>query len=131
MICWRASFTVTKSARVSIRWRRATATPARSLIWSRSRDSGARTSLSASLRRKLQTVPLIELFALRAQAGRDTRAPVLSAMTSSKTIMVKVLFFGAARDASGHEEVTLEINSPADAARARAQILAAHPGSQA
>src|ERR1041384_216680 len=52
-------------------------------------------------------------------------------MTSSKTIMVKVLFFGAARDASGHEEVTLEINSPADAARARAQILAAYPGLQA
>ena len=72
-----------------------------------------------------------ELFALRAQAGRDARAPVLSAMTSSKTIMVKVFFFGAARDASGHEEVTLEINSPADAARARAQILAAYPGLQA
>ena len=45
--------------------------------------------------------------------------------------MVKVLFFGAARDASGHEEVTLEINSPADAARARAQILATYPGLQA
>jgi molybdopterin synthase catalytic subunit/molybdopterin converting factor small subunit len=41
--------------------------------------------------------------------------------------MVKVLFFGAARDAVGHEEVTLGINSPADAACARAQILAAYP----
>jgi len=47
------------------------------------------------------------------------------------TIKVRVLFFGAARDAAGHEEVTLELNSPADAARARAQVLAAYPGLQA
>jgi MoaE-MoaD fusion protein len=73
---------------------------------------------------------LSELFALRAHAGRDARAPVVSAMTSSQTIMVKVLFFGAARDAAGHEEVRLELESPADAARARAQILAAYPGLQ-
>jgi len=46
------------------------------------------------------------------------------------SITVRVLFFGAARDAAGHEEVTLEINSPADAARACAQILAAFPGLQ-
>src|SRR2546423_3669081 len=47
------------------------------------------------------------------------------------TITVRFLFFGAARDAAGHEEITLELNSPADAARARAQILAAYPGLQA
>jgi molybdopterin synthase catalytic subunit len=48
-----------------------------------------------------------------------------------QTITVRVLFFGAARDASGHEEATLELNSPADAAVARAQILTAYPGLQA
>jgi molybdopterin synthase catalytic subunit len=48
-------------------------------------------------------------------------------MTSSQTITVNVLFFGAARDAVGPEEVTLELNSPADAASARAQILTAYP----
>ena len=47
-----------------------------------------------------------------------------------QTITVRVLFFGAARDASGYEEVTLELNSPADAALARAQILTAYPGLQ-
>jgi MoaE-MoaD fusion protein len=48
-----------------------------------------------------------------------------------QTITVRVLFFGAARDASGREEATLELNSPADAAVARAQILTAFPGLQA
>ncbi|HXI25062.1 MAG TPA: molybdenum cofactor biosynthesis protein MoaE [Pyrinomonadaceae bacterium] len=48
-----------------------------------------------------------------------------------QTITVRVLFFGAARDASGHEEVTLKLDSPADAAGARAQILAAYSGLQA
>ena len=46
------------------------------------------------------------------------------------SITVRVLFFGAARDAASHEEVILELNSPADAARARSQILAAYPGLQ-
>ena len=42
-------------------------------------------------------------------------------------ITVRVLFFGAARDAAGHEEITLDLDAPADAARARGQILAAYP----
>jgi molybdopterin converting factor subunit 1 len=68
-----------------------------------------------------------ELFALRAHAGRDARAPAGSAMTSSQTITVRVLFFGAARDASGLDEIMLDLHAPADAAAARAQILAAYP----
>lgn len=47
-----------------------------------------------------------------------------------RTITVRVLFFGAARDASGHEEVALDLSSPADAARARAELLAAYPALQ-
>ena len=54
----------------------------------------------------------------------------MSADPAHNTITVHVLFFGAARDAAGHEEVTLELDSPADAAHARAQILAAYPGLQ-
>src|SRR5690349_7637033 len=57
--------------------------------------------------------------------------PAMASSRPEHTITVRVLFFGAARDASGHEEVTLELNSPADTARARAQILAAYPGLQA
>ena len=46
------------------------------------------------------------------------------------TITVRVLFFGAARDAAGHEEVTLDLPSPTDAALARAELLAAYPALQ-
>ena len=46
------------------------------------------------------------------------------------TITVRVLFFGAARDAAGNEEVTLELNPSANAASARAQILNAYPDLQ-
>lgn len=46
------------------------------------------------------------------------------------TITVRVLFFGAARDAAGCEEAEVQIESPADATRARAQILAAYPALQ-
>jgi molybdopterin synthase catalytic subunit len=42
-------------------------------------------------------------------------------------ITVQVLFFGAARDATGAEEVRLEIPAPATAASARTHILAAYP----
>jgi len=54
--------------------------------------------------------------------------PVSEDLTS--TITVHVLFFGAARDAAGHEEVDFEIHSPADAASAREQLLAAYPALQ-
>ena len=43
------------------------------------------------------------------------------------TISVHVLFFGAARDASGADEVDLELNPPYDSANAFEQLLAAYP----
>jgi molybdopterin synthase catalytic subunit len=42
-------------------------------------------------------------------------------------ITVRVLFFGAARDAAGREEIDLELNAPADAATARRQLLMVYP----
>jgi molybdopterin converting factor subunit 1 len=42
-------------------------------------------------------------------------------------ITVSVLFFGAARDAVGQEEINLSIESGSDAAYAFDQLLAAHP----
>src|SRR5712664_1419397 len=47
--------------------------------------------------------------------------------TQTSTITVRVLFFGAARDAVGREEIDFEIHSPADTAGAREQLLAAYP----
>jgi len=49
---------------------------------------------------------------------------------SQSTITVRVLFFGAARDAVGNDEIDFEIESPADAAAARAQLLNAYPALQ-
>jgi len=49
---------------------------------------------------------------------------------SQSTIRVHVLFFGAARDAAGGEEIDFEFSSPANAANARAQLLAAYPSLQ-
>jgi molybdopterin converting factor subunit 1 len=45
----------------------------------------------------------------------------------ASTIKVRVLFFGAARDAAGQEEIDLELNSPANAATARTRLVAAYP----
>jgi len=42
-------------------------------------------------------------------------------------ITVHVLFFGAARDAAGAEEMDIEVKAPATAATAREEILAAYP----
>lgn len=42
-------------------------------------------------------------------------------------ITVRVLFFGAARDAVGNEEINLAIESGSNAAQAFDQLLAAHP----
>jgi len=50
--------------------------------------------------------------------------------TQKSTITVRVLFFGAARDAVGREEIDFEIDSPADTAGAREQLLAAYPALQ-
>ncbi len=49
---------------------------------------------------------------------------------SPGTITVRVLFFGAARDAAGHEEIDFEIDSPAHTAAARHQLLNAFPALQ-
>ena len=48
----------------------------------------------------------------------------------NEAITVRVLFFGAARDAAGHAETDLTINAPVDAASLRAQILSAYPDLQ-
>ena len=47
--------------------------------------------------------------------------------TDNSHITVHVLFFGAARDAAGAEEMDIELKAPATAATAREEILAAYP----
>src|SRR5438477_11799612 len=42
-------------------------------------------------------------------------------------IQIHILFFGAARDAAGAEEMDIEVKAPATAATAREEILAAYP----
>jgi molybdopterin converting factor subunit 1 len=46
---------------------------------------------------------------------------------SNEQVNVRVLFFGAARDAAGHSEVDLSLPGPANAANAFEQILSAYP----
>jgi molybdopterin synthase catalytic subunit len=46
---------------------------------------------------------------------------------NKSTIKVRVLFFGGARDAAGHEEIDVSLNSPANAHSARSQILFQYP----
>lgn len=48
-------------------------------------------------------------------------------MSSEETISVRVLFFGAARDAAGTEEAELQLHAPHDAANVFAQVRAAYP----
>jgi molybdopterin converting factor subunit 1 len=47
--------------------------------------------------------------------------------TENNEIHVRVLFFGAARDAAGHETLELSLSSPANVATAFAQLLADYP----
>jgi molybdopterin synthase catalytic subunit len=47
--------------------------------------------------------------------------------TGNSQIQIHVLFFGAARDAAGAEEMDIELEAPATAATAREEILAAYP----
>jgi MoaE-MoaD fusion protein len=49
------------------------------------------------------------------------------AVEDQRTITVRVLFFGAARDAAGHTEVDLALAASSSAASAFAQVLAAFP----
>ena len=44
-----------------------------------------------------------------------------------QSIVVRVLFFGAARDAAGQAEVSLSLQPPTNAASAFAQVVAAFP----
>lgn len=46
---------------------------------------------------------------------------------TDKEIHVRVLFFGAACDVVGRDEIGLELKTPSDASSARKQLLAAHP----
>jgi MoaE-MoaD fusion protein len=48
-------------------------------------------------------------------------------LSKQEQVNVRVLFFGAARDAAGHSEVDLTLNGPANAASAFEQVLAAYP----
>ena len=43
------------------------------------------------------------------------------------SITVRVLFFGGARDAAGHDEIAIALDSPANTESARAQILSQYP----
>ena len=45
-------------------------------------------------------------------------------------IKVRVLFFGAARDAVGQEQIEVDLESPINAVRARAHLLARYPSLQ-
>ncbi len=47
-----------------------------------------------------------------------------------KTITVRVLFFGAARDAVGHAEVDLKLDAPTNGAGALKELLSAYPALQ-
>lgn len=49
---------------------------------------------------------------------------------NKSTITVRVLFFGAARDATGHEEIEVALNSPANTESARTEILSQYPDLQ-
>src|SRR6476620_9625690 len=49
---------------------------------------------------------------------------------TTDSITVRVLFFGAARDATGHEEIDVALNSPANTESARSQILSQYPDLQ-
>jgi molybdopterin synthase catalytic subunit len=46
---------------------------------------------------------------------------------SSETVRVRVLFFGAAREAAGRDEVDLNLRAPATSANAFAEILSRYP----
>lgn len=57
----------------------------------------------------------------------DTFSVAFPLMTDKQTISVRVLFFGAARDAVGQEEIILKLPSAANSAGALAQLLDAYP----
>ncbi len=54
----------------------------------------------------------------------------MPANSESKLMSVRVLFFGAARDAVGREEITFEFAAQTDTTEARQQLLAAYPALQ-
>ncbi|MDT4953448.1 MAG: MoaE-MoaD fusion protein [Acidobacteriota bacterium] len=56
-----------------------------------------------------------------------TAQPEQPTKQSVDSISVRVLFFGAARDSIGHDEVELNLRAPATAASAFAEILSRYP----
>src|SRR6267142_1722223 len=59
--------------------------------------------------------------------ARASRPWNVMAANDPKPIHVRVLFFGAARDASGHQELEIALSSPATVTSAFAQLLADYP----
>jgi molybdopterin converting factor subunit 1 len=57
--------------------------------------------------------------------GSDTQPETQSSET--RIIKVRVLFFGAARESAGSDEVQLDLHAPATAQSAFAEVLAAYP----
>ncbi|HMF55116.1 MAG TPA: molybdopterin converting factor subunit 1 [Pyrinomonadaceae bacterium] len=51
----------------------------------------------------------------------------LQSETIDERIRVRVLFFGAARDVAGHDEISIELRAPATATSAFQQILSHYP----
>jgi molybdopterin converting factor subunit 1 len=72
------------------------------------------------------STPLVKFTPKRAGHNPHVAENVMAA-NDSKPISLRVLFFGAARDAAGHEELELSLSSPANVASAFAQLLAAYP----
>src|SRR5713226_3366473 len=59
--------------------------------------------------------------------GNDTSQSAIG-NRKSEMIRVRVLFFGAAREAAGHDEVELELGAPCNAAAAFERVLAEYSG---
>src|SRR6266404_1944462 len=70
--------------------------------------------------------PPVKFTRKRACHNSNVAENVMAA-NDSKPISVRVLFFGAARDAAGLEQLELLLSSPANVASALAQLLADYP----
>lgn len=63
----------------------------------------------------------------RAAPGSHAHDPAAAPEPAGATISVRLLFFGAARDATGCGEAEIEVHTPATAASVRAAVLARYP----
>src|SRR5438309_1444907 len=59
--------------------------------------------------------------------SKGVRVSSMQAANQNSTIHVRVLFFGASRDAVGEAEINFELSSPTNAASALEQLLDAYP----